>query len=94
MRRVVRAVPQADYFSHLRGVSLPDWQLMPCKRAGKLLTGCHDLACSWLTFFFPYCATWILGREDEAINIAAARKGCSPLLTGWVTPFEEVIEWL
>ena len=67
---------------------------MPCMREGKLLTVGRYLACQVLTFFPSDCATLLLGREDKEINISAASKGLSPLLTGRAPPFEEALDWL
>ena len=85
MRRSVRAVPRADHVSHLEGVAPPDWQSMPCERAGKLPVGGRDLACRGLTFVPPVWAAWILGRpEDQDLNIVATSRRLFPLLTGRV----------
>ena len=36
VRRYMCAVPWGDHVSHLGGVSLFDWQAMPCKWAGNI----------------------------------------------------------
>ena len=59
---------------------------MPCNWVENLLTVGHNLECQGLTFAPLDCANWLLGREDEDLNIAATSKGITPLITGWVHP--------
>ena len=83
-RRSICAVQQVDHINHLEGISLNNWQKMPCERAGKT-DGVEyiDLAYRGLNFAPPDCASWLLDREeDRPINIFATSKGLFPMLTG------------
>ena len=80
VRHSLRAVPPADHVLCLRGVSPPDWKLMPCKQVGKLSTGSCDLACRGLTFAPLDCAAWTIGgqrRSNQSTSQQIAR-GYSP----------------
>ena len=95
LRRIMRAVLQADHVSHLWGFCPSNCQSMPCKQVGKILAGSCYLACRELILAPLDCAAWILGRsEEQEISIVSASQGIFPLLNVQAPPFEEVIEWL
>ena len=74
----------------------PDWQTMPCNRAGNMAgTNYLELSCPRLTFDLLDCASWLLDmEEDRNIKILSTSKGLFPMLTGWEPPFEEALNWL
>ena len=95
VRRSVCAIPQAYHVYHLGGVSLTDFQSMPCNRVGNISMGVSNLVLKGLNFVPLDCAAWIPGRsEEQYITIAAASQRLLPLLTGRSTFFEEVLDLL
>ena len=83
VRRAARAVPRDDHLSQLEGVTPPVWQLMPCKREGKIQVDSCELDCRGLTFVPPDGASHLLGQPR--LNIAAAsRIPPTFLLSAWI----------
>ena len=82
VRRFLRTIMRDDHVSHMGGVAPPAWQSMPCKRAA----GGRNLACLGLSFVPLYCTSWILGVEDQELNIVAVSQGIPPLLNGQAPP--------
>ena len=62
MRRVVRAIMRDNHHVHVEGVPPPCWQLMLCKRAGKLKEDTQYIAFWGLTFGPLNGVSCLLGR--------------------------------
>ena len=92
VRRAVYTVPWADHISHLGGVPLLVWELMPCKQAVKFTPNGRYLACWGLKFVPPESTTHLMDSLD--ITITDAIQDLFPLLTGQVPAYKEAIEWI
>ena len=91
MQGYICAVPRTDHKLHFEGVSLPHWQAMPHKRAGKIQEYARDLAWWGLTFFPPDGASCLLG---QGANISEASYLLILLLASQALPYDEVLNWL
>ena len=64
--RSVRAMPQVHHVRILGGISLPDWQTMPCNRVGNTAGLDYlDLACQGLSPPLPGMRVLVVGDRVE-----------------------------
>ena len=94
-RRSIHAILKVDHVTHLGGISPPDCQTMPCRRADNMAwSEILDLACQGLTCFSPDCAFWLLDMEEDGpLNVYAVFRGFLPMLTVQELPFENALVW-